>query len=500
MRISVVMRADAPRRYPKGFFVLFFSEMFERFGFYTLIFLLVLYLTNRVGMPDAKTTLLYGAFTSFVYLATVAGGFVADRILGFRRAIILGGLFSSAGYLLLTTQSALYFGLAALVVGNGLFKVNITSLLGSLHDDNSAQRESSFTLYYMGINIGSFAASLVSGFVATTYGYEYAFLMAAAGMVVSLAVFIGGQRALSGRGSPPEKALVLRRGTHQVPGTVVLAIAMVAAAGAVTALLHNAGIAGTVIAILSALAVGYFVFELIRERPQRRNALLALLALFAFSILFWCIYAQSAISVLLYTERSVDREILGRMIPATAFESLNPLFVIVLAPIFALLWTRLAQSRFNPSAPVKFAIGLLFLALAFFALKMGGASASQQSLAPPVWLVVFFLLMTCGEICVSPVGMSIVSRLAPPRLLGFTMGMWFLAEAVADYLSGLVAAISAVPKGATTMVTKQIYESSFSVYALMAFVGMLVLLPIARIIGRHIETGGSAQDAQTTIT
>jgi len=494
------MRSDAPSRYPRGFYVLFLSEMFERFAFYTLIFLLVLYLTNRVGMPDARTTLLFGAFTSFVYLATVAGGFVADRILGFRRAIILGGLFSSAGYLLLTAQDGLYIGLAALVVGNGLFKVNITSLLGSLHDDNSAQRESSFTFYYMGINIGSFAASLISGFIATTFGYEYAFLMAAAGMMASLAIFIGGQKALSDRGLPPERALILRHGSHRISGTLVLAVGMALAAAAVTALLHNAGVAGTVIAVLSVVAVGYFVFELVRERPPRRNALIALLALFVFSILFWCIYGQSAISVLLYTERSVDREILGRIIPATAFESLNPLFVILLAPLVALLWTRLAQSRFNPSAPVKFAIGLLFLALAFFALKMGGASSGQQSLVPPVWLVIFFFLMTCGETCVSPVGMSIVSRLAPPRLLGFTMGMWFLAEAVADYLSGLVAAISAVPKDATAMMTRQIYESAFSVYALIALVGMLVLLPIARVIGRHIETGGSAEHAQTTIT
>lgn len=494
------MQAGAPRRYPRGFFVLFYSEMLERFGFYTLIFLLVLYLTNKIGMPDAKSTLLYGAFTSLVYLATVAGGFIADRILGFRRAIILGGVFSLVGYLLLTVQAGLYVGLAALVVGNGLFKVNITSLLGSLHDDDTAQRESSFTLYYMGINIGPFAASIGSGFIATKYGYEYAFLMAAAGMIASLVIFVLGQTALSGRGLPPKATVILRRGRHQIPGTVILAISMALSAVLVTALLHNADLAGTAIAVLSALAVGYFMFELIRERPARRNALLALLTLFVFATLFWCIYGQSAISVLLYTERSVDREVLGRIIPASAFQSLNPLFVILLAPLFALLWTWLSRTRFNPSAPVKFVIGLLLLALAFFALKMGGATSSQQPLVPPVWLVTFFFLMTCAEICVSPVGMSIVSRLAPPRLLGFTMGMWFLAEAVADFLSGLLAGFSAVPKGASEAATRQIYESSFSLYALIAFVGVIALLPLARVIGRHIETVDPGQNAHTTIT
>lgn len=494
------MQAGAPGRYPRGFFVLFFSEMMERFGFYTLIFLLVLYLTNELGMPDARTTLLFGAFMSFVYLATVGGGFAADRILGFRRAIILGGALSVLGYVLLTFQAGLHAGLAAVVVGTGLFKVNITGLLGSLHDDDTAQRESSFTLYYMGINIGSFAASLLSGFVATTYGYDYAFLLAAAAMVVSLVIFMVGRKALTDRGLPPLTQSKRRRRKAAYTDAIILAVGMVVAAVLVAFFLRNAGLAGIAIAALSALAVGYFVIELIREHPPRRNALIALLTLFIFAILFWCIYGQDTTSVLLYTERSVDRNVFGHVYSPSTFESLNPLFVVLLAPVFALLWTGLSRTRFNPSAPIKFAFGLLLLALAFYSLKLGGASSGPQTLIPPAWLVIFFLLVTCAEICVAPVGMSIVSRLAPPRLLGFTMGMWFLAKAVADYASGLIAGLSAVPEGASVLVTRQIYEHSFSVYALIAFVGAVVLFPLARVIGRHIETDGSGQNAHTTIT
>lgn len=472
----------------------------ERFGFYTLIFLLVLYLTNELGMPDARTTLLFGTFMSFVYLATVVGGFVADRILGFRRAIVLGGVLSALGYVLLTFHAGLHAGLAAVVVGTGLFKVNMTGLLGSLHDDDTAQRESSFTLYYMGINIGSFAASLLSSFVATRYGYEYAFLLAAVAMVASLAIFISGRKALTDRGLPPLTQSKRRRHKAAYSDAIILVAGMAAAAILVAFFLHNAGLAGIAIAVLSAIAVGYFVIELIREDPPRRNALIALLTLFVFAILFWCIYGQDNTSVLLYTERSVDRNVFGHVFSASAFESLNPLFVVLLAPVFALLWTGLSQTRFNPSAPVKFAFGLVLLALAFYTLNLGGATSGPQTLVPPVWLVIFFLLVTCAEICVAPVGMSIVSRLAPPRLLGFTMGMWFLAEAVADYVAGLIAGLSAVPEGASVLVTRQIYENSFSIYALIAFVGAVMLFPLARIIGRHITTDGSGQDARTTIT
>jgi POT family proton-dependent oligopeptide transporter len=466
----------AEERQPKGLAVLFLVEMCERFGFYTLLFLLALYLTGDLGMTDDRADLLYGAYTSFIYLAAVAGGFLADRVLGFRRAIIAGALISACGYALLAAGQDIHIALAILVAGGGLFKVNVTSLLGRLYGPRDGRREGGFALYYMGINAGSFTAGLSAGYVATTFGYGWAFAMAAGGVLLALTIFLLGPRFLQGEGMPPKDGRLFRQSPGGVFDAVFVGVGIAVTIAAVALLLLKPSMAGEVLAVLGALVLGLFFFEVRRAPVSDRQPLIALLVLFLFAVFFWAVYAQSGLSVILYIQRSVNRDVFGQTLSPTLFESLNPILILLTAPLFSWLWVRLARKHLNPSVPLKFVFGLALLAFAFFALKLGGMISG--TVVAPAWPVAFFLLLTAGEMCVSPIGMSLVSRVAPSYLLGLTMGMWFLAEAIAYYVSGLIAQIASIPTGLSKAETELVYENAFFQFGLLAIAAALTLLPL----------------------
>jgi proton-dependent oligopeptide transporter, POT family len=485
----------AARRQPKGLYFLLLAELCERFAFYTLVFQLALYLTEARGFGDSAADLLYGGFTAFVYLMTVVGGLVADRWLGYRQAIVVGGLVSTAGFVLLFVGDDLYLGLAALITGTGLFKVNITSLLGCLYRQHDEHQESGFSLYYMGINAGSFAASLGSGYVASRFGYQWAFAMAGIGELLAVAVFLVGRGYLQGEGMVPAGTAISRSADRHLPRLLAIVVGSIGATGLIGLLLLEPGAAGAGLTGFGLLALAYFIFEMRREHREQQHKLVALLLLFIFAVVFWAVYGQSGLSVILYIQRSVDREILGHARAAASFESLNPIFVLLTAPVFSWLWIHLARKHLNPSIPAKFLLGLILLGSAFFVLKLGGATTPSESLVPPIWLVAFFFLLTCGEMCVSPVGLSIVSHLTPRRLLGFGMGMWFLAESVANYLSGIVAQIAAVAPGTAAFETRSIYESAFVDYGALALAGAVALLPLLALIRRLMgRSGGDDTD------
>jgi POT family proton-dependent oligopeptide transporter len=466
----------AEERQPKGLAVLFLVEMCERFGFYTLLFLLALYLTSDLGMTDDRADLLYGAYTSFIYLAAVAGGFLADRVLGFRRAIIAGALISACGYALLAAGQDIHVALAILVAGGGLFKVNVTSLLGCLYGPRDGRREGGFALYYMGINAGSFTAGLFAGYVATKFGYGWAFAMACGGVLLALAIFLLGQPLLQREGMPPKVKRLFRQSPGGLFDAVFVGASIAVAVAATALLLLKPSIAGEVLAVLGVLVVGLFLSEVRRAAAADRQPLIALLILFLFAVFFWAVYAQSGLSVILYIQRSVNRDVFGHTLSPTLFESLNPILILLTAPLFSWLWVRLARKRLNPSVPLKFVFGLGLLGLAFFALKLGGMISG--TVVAPVWPGAFFLLLTAGEMCVSPIGMSLVSRVAPSQLLGLTMGMWFLAEAIAYYLSGLIAQIASIPTGLSKAETELVYENAFFEFGLLAIAAALALLPL----------------------
>jgi POT family proton-dependent oligopeptide transporter len=273
-------------------------------------------------------------------------------------------------------------------------------------------------------------------------------------------------------------------------------IAVVIAATAL--LLLKPSIAGEVLALLGVLVLGYFFFEVRRAPVSDRRPLIGLLVLFLFAVFFWAVYAQSGLSVILYIQRSVNRDVLGYTLSPTLFESLNPVLILLTAPLFSWLWVRLARKHLNPSVPLKFVFGLALLGLAFFALKLGGMISG--TVVAPAWPVAFFLFLTAGEMCVSPIGMSLVSRVAPSYLLGVTMGMWFLAEAIAYYLSGLIAQIASIPTGLSKAATELVYENAFFEYGLMAVAAALALLPLVgltrRLLTRKDDDGPGEERAR----
>ncbi len=477
---------EEKRKQPKGLYVLFLTEMWERFGFYTLAGLFVLYLTQDLKVADASASLLFGAFASFLYVTPLIGGYLADRLIGFRRAIILGAIIMCLGYLSLTVGDAglIPVSLGILIVGNGFFKPNTAALLGHLYDEDDPRIESGFTIFYLGMNIGTFLAFLVSGWIATDIGYVWAFGLAGIGKLISLVTFLIGQRWLEGAGHPPHPEL-LRERHFGLSNFVLVLIGCVAVAAIATFFMTHDLVAGEVLAVVAVLAIAYFIFEGWRsgEVVPRRVIVLALLCIF--SVVFWAVYMEVDTSFTLFVERSVDRDVFGLMTPPSEFQVFNPIFILLLGVPLAALWTALGRRGRNPSISLKFALGLLLMGGSFFVLVLGIATSTDR--VPWEWLVLFFLLYTAGEMVLSPIGLAMMTDLAPRTLIGLAMGIWYLSIAGGYYLSGVLAGIAAVPKDATALATIDIYERGFSTYGWIGVatgVLLLVLVPwLNRLLG-----------------
>ncbi len=466
------------RRQPKGLYVLFLTEMWERFGFYTMFSLLVLYLTQKVGLGDADAALLYGTFASFAYMTTLPGGFLADRLLGFRRAIIMGAAIMALGYLslLYSTPATITWSLAVLIVGNGLFKPNVGSLLGLLYDKDDPRRESGFTIFYLGINTGAFAATLIAGWIGATFGYDIAFAIAGIGKLISLLTFVIGQRWLDDKGHPPHPTLLEARHLGFISPTALVLIGGAGVALITAVLMRHDLLAGYLLATIGLIAFGYLLFETFREEGETRRKLIAMIVLTASSIVFWTAYNQVGTSFILFTERLVDRDLFSIIVPPSEFLSLNPMFILLMGGPFAALWVWLAKRGWNPSIPMKFVLGHLLIAAAFFSLVL--AILASPGKVPWEWLVLFFALYTAAEMVLSPVGLAMVTALAPKRLLGLSMGLWLLATSVSFYLAGLAAGIAAVPDKATDAQMESIYSTAFTDYGWIGLGGGLLLFAL----------------------
>jgi len=491
------MSQAVPRaRQPAALYVLFLTEMWERFGFYTMFSLFVLYATQDIGLDDADAALLYGTFASFAYMTTLPGGFLADRLLGFRRAIILGASVMCLGYvsLFFATPKTVTISLGVLVIGNGLFKPNVGSLLGTFYGENDPRREAGFTIFYLGINSGAFAATLVAGWIGQTFGYDIAFGIAGIGKAISLITFVLGRRWLANKGLPPDPE-ALHRSRLGLPPTLLLLIGMVGASLIATFLMRHATMAGELLAGVAAVAFGYFILQIWHDSHDNRRRGIALLALTLVSIIFWTVYNQVGTSFLLFTDRLVDRTVAGITVPPSDFLSLNPLFILLMGGPFAALWVWLGRRGRNPSIPLKFVLGHLLLAGAFLVL-VGALSAGTGDVPWP-WLVLFFVLYTAAEMVLSPVGLAMTTALAPERLRGFAMGLWLLATALAYYLAGLAAGIAAVPKGASDAAMRPIYSSAFLDYGLLALGGGLVFLALVPWVAGMMRTSQETASRNT---
>ncbi len=451
--------------HPKGLYVCFATEMWERFSFYGMKYLLLLYLTKYHLFSDAMGLDVLGSYAALVYAMPVIGGLLADRYLGMRKAVIFGGCLLAMGHLgmavegtqatvegetILRDQAALqvfYFSLALIIVGVGFLKPNISTIVGRLYGVNDPRRDSGFTLFYMGINTGAFTATLLCGYLGETLGWRYGFGAAGIGMVIGLGIFLYGQRHLHGHAEPAAPLFLQQK---ILPGINREWSIYLCAFAALLGLWQLIQVSDWVKYSLNGLAfvvvAGLLWFMLARCNTVERGRMTALMVLTFASVVFWALFEQTAASMTLYADRVVDRTLLGAEFNASQFGALNPLFIMLLAPLFAMLWTGLAKRKLEPSTPVKFSLGIIQAGLGFGALVLGANFPDASGKVAALWLVLAYLLHTTGELCLSPVGLSAVTKLAVPRVVGLMMGSWFLATAYSEFLAAQIAKLAHIER------------------------------------------------------
>ena len=467
---------------------LFFAEMWERFSFYGMRALLVLYLTKSFRFSDNAAYAIYGSYSALVYTTPVIGGLLADRLLGYRKAVTLGAVLMALGHFAMAVESlpVFYLALALLICGNGFFKPNISSIVGRLYAEDDPRRDSAFTIFYMGINLGALLSPIGCGYLGERYGWHWGFGLAGFGMLAGLVVFLRGQPLLEGIADPPEPAALKRAIVPGISREIGVYAACAAALFVVWELIqHDKIVGGFLIAFGIVVLIGLLVFLFrLRERIERDRMGVALV-LTLFSVVFWAFFEQAGTSMSLFTDRNVDRSVFGHLIRASQFQSVNPLFVLIFAPIFSALWLYLERRKSDPSTPLKFGLGILQLGLGFVALYFGAFSSRATGMVPMVWLVLGYLLHTTGELCLSPIGLSMITKLSPKSITGMMMGVWFLSSAFAQYMGSLIAQLTGVKgtgEGAAATLpratdTVMVYGSVFGGIAWVALgVGVLVLI------------------------
>lgn len=467
---------------------LFFAEMWERFSFYGMRALLIYYLTESFRFSDNAAYAIYGSYSALVYATPVIGGLVADRLLGYRKAVTLGAILMALGHFAMAVQSlpVFYLALALLICGNGFFKPNISSIVGRLYAEDDPRRDSAFTIFYMGINLGALLSPVGCGYLGSHYGWHWGFGLAGVGMLLGLVVFLRAQPLLEGIAEPPEPTLLK---LSVVPGLSREAGVYLACAGASFVfwelLQHDKVVGSLLIAFGAVVLVGLVIFLFRLHERQERDRFAVALVLTLFSVVFWAFFEQAGTSMSLFTKRNVDRSFFGHVIDAPLFQSVNPLFVLIFAPIFSALWLFLERRNMDPKTPFKFGLGILQLGLGFVALYVGAFSSRATGMVPMVWLLLGYLLHTTGELCLSPIGLSMITKLSPKSITGTMMGVWFLSSAFAQYAASLIAQLTGVKgtgEGAAATLpratdTVMVYGSVFGGIAWVALgVGVLVLI------------------------
>jgi len=507
--------------HPRGLFILFFTEMWERFSYYGMRGLLIIYLTQHFLFSDEKSAVIYGAYTALVYVMTIIGGTLADRYLGARKAVTFGAILLVLGHFGMAFEGSgskevmsingseyqitlngrgsgkninqiivapdgaisdisfskdtkniiiadpetvglpatinradnptkiikeqkylyiLYLSLALIIAGVGYLKANISTIVGSLYGVGDIRRDSGFTIFYMGINLGAFLSSILCGTLGIVYGWKYGFGLAGIGMLAGLIIFLVYQPWLEGKAEPPNPAKLKEKvfGPINVEvacylvGLVIIAIAMF--------FVMNPDNFGKVLLPLGVLMFAFLLgYAFLKCQGKERDKMLAAIYFVLAQIPFWALFEQAGSSLNLFTDRLVDRSIGGWEVPAPVFQSLNAGFIFIFAPIMAWLWIVLARRNLNPSTPVKFAFGVFLAGLGFLALVGGMNSGGSAGLTAVYFVFLIYWIHTMGELMVSPVGLSVVTKMAPAKVVGMTMGAWFLYSGLSNYLAGVIA-------------------------------------------------------------
>ena len=509
----------AKQGHPRGLFTLFGAEAWERFSYYGMRALLVLYLVKKIGLERSEALAIYGLYTGLVYLTPLLGGYLADKILGRRKAVLIGGIVMALGQVALMFQPTLYLALGLLIAGNGFFKPNISTMVGGLYREGDTRRDGAFTIFYMGINLGALWSPVICGNLGEKVSFALGFGSAALGMTLGLVQFVAGQKYLGAGGLPPgrrietgaadadaEKPALL--GARDYIDVVIWTVGTCALVYGILFGWQFAGpvwtaAPGFVKGLVGLVAIGAVFFQLFRgSTGQEAQQIVVIIILCAFNIFFWMGFEQAGGTMTLFADEQTDRNIgglgmffiaafvlacaynfrrstkdqasgqglwisltgmfallgLGAIvlgiydlatgqttnIPASQFQAINPLLIVALAPTFSNLWDKLDNSKYRTSTPTKMAIGMVILGLGFMVLFAGQSLAQASGTkASAAWLVAVYTIHTIGELCLSPIGLSMVTKLAPPRVSSLAMGLWLFSSAVANYLAGILESLLA---------------------------------------------------------
>lgn len=456
--------------HPKALFTLFMVELWERFSYYGMRALLILYMTANLldggfEFDDAKAYGIYGAYGALVYLTPIIGGYFADKLMGFRKAIAIGAILMAAGQftLFMNNQVTFFIGLALLVVGNGFFKPNISSMIGRLYPDGDKRRDGAFTLFYMGINMGAFLAPLTCGAIGENEGWQYGFLAAGIGMLLGYLIFLWG----SNSGVYKEIGLAPDQKPTQdivksIPNGILPYLGMVLMIGLSWVLIINNDVVDIILGSLAVIIIGYLLYQASKMEMVAKQRIWVVVILLLFTTIFWTFFELAGSALNLFTARNVDKSIFGVEIRTTFFQSINPLFIMLFAPIFSWIWIKLSNINKEPAAPYKFGAGLFLLGLGFLALKFGGSYA-VLGMVPAIFMVLLYLLHTLGELTLSPVGLSLVTKLSPKHMVAFMMGIWFLSSSIAHQGGKHIAKLTTVSE--ETIVKSDAFRNSETIPA-----------------------------------
>src|SRR5438874_1354127 len=475
--------------HPRGLSTLFFTEMWERFSYYGMRGILLLFLVATIGnggfgLTDRTGAAIYGLYVGFVYLMALPGGWIADRILGQRRAVFLGGCIIAAGHfsMAIPTVATFYLGLCLIVIGTGLLKPNVSAMVADLYPEGGNRRDAGFSIFYSGINVGAMIGPLVCGFLGEKVNWHLGFGAAGVGMVLGLVQYRLGGKYLGQAGlrvgdDVPDARPAIRRlamGVVAVFGAIVLAAVL-----QVTGVLHLSlyGVAKGTGFFMLGLALLYFgsIIFFSKLSAAEKKRILVIFVLFMAAVLFWAGFEQAGSSMNLFAERMTQRVIFGWEMPASFLQSVNSIFIILLAPVFGALWIRLGRRQ--PSTPAKMGFGLAFLAIGFLILAWGARFTTGGVRVSMLWLIITYLLHTVGELCLSPVGLSSVTKLSPKSLVGQMMGTWFMGTALGNLIAGLAAG------GFQGMSVAELFSSIAKVTGVAGIVLLVLSRPIRRLMG-----------------
>lgn len=482
---------------PRAFYMIFFLELWERFGYYGLQAVLASFFVKSLGMGDAESFTIFGAFSAMVYGYIAIGGYIGDKVLGTQRTIVLGALTMMTGYFLMglagVDKLMVYIALACVAVGNGLFKANPASLLSKLYDQNDPRLDGAFTLYYMSVNIGSFISMILVPILGGKYGLHIGFYICGIGLIVAIANFLFFRHLVRETDSPAGLQPM-----HFGKLAIVI-VGIFATIGISTWMLTNLSVAHTLLLIVGCTVFGIFFKEIIKSKGAERSKMTAALILMIEAIAFFTLYQQMPTSLNFFAIKNVEHAILGMEISdPESFQALNPFWIMLVSPIFAYLYSYYGSRGKDLSMPGKFAAGMVLCAISFLILPLGAKFANAQGIVSVWWLVASYFFQSVGELLISGLGLAMVAKLVPQRMIGFTMGAYFLTTAISGVTGGWVATLTAAPKGVTDpLQTLPIYSKVFlqigEVTAVIAVIMILTVPMLRRMIERKDDADNGKQ-------